>query len=189
RSPAVLLGEEKRVSLSLSPGVLADKPPNKIDHSLHGCLWGRRWAQLAATFRRQNTQSLLFTVYPGKRFESSRQHIRRWVRCEECYQASLCGGAFVPHRDRSVLQASNRKLERKVKELSIQIDDEKQQVSDEKDQLSLRVKALKRQVDESEEEIERLETAKKKALREVEELQEASDQQEARIKTLEKDLW
>lgn len=92
-------------------------------------------------------------------------------------------------RDRSVLQASNRKLERKVKELSIQIEDERQQVSDEKDQLTLRVKALKRQVDESEEEIERLETAKKKALREVEELQEASDQQENRIKTLEKDLW
>lgn len=55
--------------------------------------------------------------------------------------------------------------------------------------LSLRVKALKRQVDEAEEEIERLEAARKKALRELEEQQEASEQLQSRVKALEKDLW
>ncbi|XP_067832070.1 cingulin isoform X2 [Heptranchias perlo] len=92
-------------------------------------------------------------------------------------------------RDRSALQASNRKLERKVKELTIQLDDERQQVSDEKDQLTLRVKALKRQVDEAEEDIERLETARKKGLRELEELHEVNEQLQNRIKSLEKDIW
>uniref|UniRef100_A0A0F7Z9F8 Cingulin n=1 Tax=Crotalus adamanteus TaxID=8729 RepID=A0A0F7Z9F8_CROAD len=92
-------------------------------------------------------------------------------------------------REKTVLLSSNRKLERKVKELSIQIDEERQQVNDQKDQLSLRVKALKRQVDEAEEEIERLEAARKKALRELEEQHENSEQLQSRVKALEKDLW
>ncbi|XP_063173325.1 cingulin [Candoia aspera] len=96
---------------------------------------------------------------------------------------------LVEEREKSVLLSLNRKLERKVKELSIQIDDERQHVNDQKDQLSLRVKALKRQVDEAEEEIERLEVARKKALRELEEQQEASEQLQSRVKALEKDLW
>ncbi|KAM6395314.1 cingulin [Rhynochetos jubatus] len=92
-------------------------------------------------------------------------------------------------REKSVLLSSNRKLERKVKELSIQIDDERQHVSDQKDQLSLRVKALKRQVDEAEEEIERLEGARKKAQRELEEQHELNEQLQNRIKALEKEAW
>ncbi|NXW09003.1 CING protein, partial [Fregetta grallaria] len=92
-------------------------------------------------------------------------------------------------REKSVLLSSNRKLERKVKELTIQIDDERQHVSDQKDQLSLRVKALKRQVDEAEEEIERLESARKKAQRELEEQHEVNEQLQNRIKALEKEAW
>ncbi|NXS75525.1 CING protein, partial [Pandion haliaetus] len=92
-------------------------------------------------------------------------------------------------REKSVLLSSNRKLERKVKELTIQIDDERQHVSDQKDQLSLRVKALKRQVDEAEEEIERLEGARKKAQRELEEQHELNEQLQTRIKALEKEAW
>ncbi|XP_054254765.1 cingulin [Indicator indicator] len=92
-------------------------------------------------------------------------------------------------REKSVLLSSNRKLERKVKELTIQIDDERQHVSDQKDQLSLRVKALKRQVDEAEEEIERLEGARKKAQRELEEQHELNEQLQNRIKALEKEAW
>ncbi|KAM9252070.1 cingulin [Cariama cristata] len=92
-------------------------------------------------------------------------------------------------REKSLLLSSNRKLERKVKELTIQIDDERQHVSDQKDQLSLRVKALKRQVDEAEEEIERLEGARKKAQRELEEQHELNEQLQNRIKTLEKEAW
>ncbi|XP_029141088.1 cingulin [Protobothrops mucrosquamatus] len=96
---------------------------------------------------------------------------------------------LMEEREKTVLLSSNRKLERKVKELSMQIDEERQQVNDQKDQLSLRVKALKRQVDEAEEEIERLEAARKKALRELEEQHENSEQLQSRVKALEKDLW
>ncbi|XP_053745529.1 cingulin isoform X1 [Panthera pardus] len=92
-------------------------------------------------------------------------------------------------REKTALQSTNQKLERRVKELSIQIDDERQHVNDQKDQLSLRVKALKRQVDEAEEEIERLDGLRKKAQRELEEQHEANEQLQARIKTLEKDSW
>ncbi|XP_051013635.1 cingulin [Acomys russatus] len=92
-------------------------------------------------------------------------------------------------REKTVLQSTNRKLERRVKELSIQIDDERQHVNDQKDQLTLRVKALKRQVDEAEEEIERLDSLRKKAQREVEEQHEVTEQLRARIKSLEKDAW
>uniref|UniRef100_A0A8C3JX32 Cingulin n=1 Tax=Calidris pygmaea TaxID=425635 RepID=A0A8C3JX32_9CHAR len=92
-------------------------------------------------------------------------------------------------REKNVLLSSNRKLERKVKELTIQIDDERQHVSDQKDQLSLRVKALKRQVDEAEEEIERLEGARKKAQRDLEEQHELNEQLQNRIKALEKEAW
>ncbi|NXL39682.1 CING protein, partial [Glaucidium brasilianum] len=92
-------------------------------------------------------------------------------------------------REKSVLLSSTRKLERKVKELTIQIDDERQHVTDQKDQLSLRVKALKRQVDEAEEEIERLEGARKKAQRELEEQHELNEQLQNRIKALEKEAW
>ncbi|XP_068778024.1 cingulin [Struthio camelus] len=92
-------------------------------------------------------------------------------------------------REKSVLLSSNRKLERKVKELTIQIDDERQHVNDQKDQLSLRVKALKRQVDEAEEEIERLEGARKKAQRDLEEQHELNEQLQNRIKALEKEAW
>nr|XP_033779611.1 cingulin isoform X2 [Geotrypetes seraphini] len=92
-------------------------------------------------------------------------------------------------RDRSTLLSAQRKLERKVKELTIQLDDERLQVTDQKDQLNLRVKALKRQVDEAEEEIERLEGLRKKTLRELEEQQEVNEQLQSRIKALEKDTW
>lgn len=42
-----------------------------------------------------------------------------------------------PPREKTVLQSTNRKLERRVKELSIQIDDERQHVNDQKDQVRM----------------------------------------------------
>lgn len=51
------------------------------------------------------------------------------------------------------------------------------------------MKALKRQVDEAEEEIERLDGLRKKAQRELEEQHEVNEQLQARIKVLEKDSW
>ncbi|KAM4662305.1 cingulin isoform 1-T2 [Discoglossus pictus] len=93
----------------------------------------------------------------------------------------------VEEREKSNLLSSNRKLERKLKELNIQLEDERLQVNDQKDQLNLRVKALKRQVDEAEEEIERLEGLRKKAVREMEEEHEINEQLQGRLKAMEKE--
>lgn len=48
---------------------------------------------------------------------------------------------------------------------------------------------MKRQVDEAEEEIERLDGLRKKAQRELEEQHEVNEQLQARIKSLEKEAW
>lgn len=55
-------------------------------------------------------------------------------------------------------------------------------------QLTLRVKALKRQVDEGETELERIETQRRKALRDMEEQQELKDALQARVTALETEL-
>lgn len=49
--------------------------------------------------------------------------------------AQLAHDLLLFRREKSILLSSNRKLERKVKELTIQIDDERQHVSDQKDQV------------------------------------------------------
>ncbi|KAK1151559.1 cingulin-like [Acipenser oxyrinchus oxyrinchus] len=95
----------------------------------------------------------------------------------------------IEERDKSAALSSNRKLERKMKELNIQLEDERQQQQDQREQLTLRVKALKRQVDLSEEELERLENGKKKAMRDLEEQLELREQLQNRIKALEKEAW
>lgn len=55
-------------------------------------------------------------------------------------------------------------------------------------QLSLRVKALKRQVDESEGEVERLESIRRKILRELEEHQEVQEVLQTKVNALENEL-
>lgn len=91
-------------------------------------------------------------------------------------------------RDRASLQLSNRRLERKVKELVMQVDDEHLSLTDQKDQLSLRLKAMKRQVEEAEEEIDRLESAKKKLQRELEEQMDVNEQLQGQLNSMKKDL-
>ncbi|XP_059808534.1 cingulin-like protein 1 isoform X1 [Hypanus sabinus] len=91
-------------------------------------------------------------------------------------------------RERSTLQLNNRKLERKAKELMLQTDDERLHLADQKDQLNLRLKALKRQVDEAEEEIDRLENAKRKLQRELEEQIETNEELQGQMNALKKDL-
>ncbi|XP_053128506.1 cingulin-like protein 1 isoform X2 [Hemicordylus capensis] len=91
-------------------------------------------------------------------------------------------------RDRANLQLSNRRLERKVKELVMQVDDEHLSLTDQKDQLSLRLKAMKRQVEEAEEEIDRLESAKKKLQRELEEQVDLNDQLQGQLNAVKKEL-
>ncbi|XP_057254323.1 cingulin-like protein 1 isoform X2 [Pezoporus wallicus] len=91
-------------------------------------------------------------------------------------------------RDRANFQLSNRRLERKVKELMLQVDDEHLSLTDQKDQLSLRLKAMKRQVEEAEEEIDRLESAKKKLQRELEEQVDINEQLQGQLNTAKKEL-
>lgn len=55
-------------------------------------------------------------------------------------------------------------------------------------QLALRVKALKRQVDEAEEEVERLEGLRRKAIRDVEEQTEQKEALQTRVTALENEL-
>ncbi|XP_074012609.1 cingulin-like protein 1 isoform X1 [Numenius arquata] len=91
-------------------------------------------------------------------------------------------------RDRANFQLSNRRLERKVKELMLQVDDEHLSLTDQKDQLSLRLKAMKRQVEVAEEEIDRLESAKKKLQRELEEQLDINEQLQGQLNTAKKEL-
>ncbi|XP_035642931.2 cingulin-like protein 1 [Oncorhynchus keta] len=91
-------------------------------------------------------------------------------------------------RDRANLQLVNRRLERKVKEMMMQVDEEHHSLQDQKDQLNLRLKALKRQMDEAEEEIDRLEHGKKKLQRDLDEQQEANEQLQSQLKSLRSEM-
>lgn len=91
-------------------------------------------------------------------------------------------------RDRANLQLGNRRLERKVKELMMQVDDEHLTLTDQKDQLSLRLKSMKRQVEEAEEEIDRLESSKKKLQRDLEEQIDLNEQLQTQLNAAKKEL-
>ncbi|XP_057692943.1 cingulin-like protein 1 isoform X2 [Corythoichthys intestinalis] len=91
-------------------------------------------------------------------------------------------------RDNNNLQQTNRKLERKVKEMKMQADEEHANLQTQRDQLTQRLKTAKRQMDEAEEEIERLEHAKKKLQRELEEQLEANEHLHGQIDTMRKDM-
>ncbi|CAN9503723.1 unnamed protein product [Ophioblennius macclurei] len=91
-------------------------------------------------------------------------------------------------REKSSIQASQRRTERKLKELTATLDQERTQHVEQRDQLSLRVKALKRQVDESEGEVERLEGVRRKVLRDLEEQQELQEALQAKVSALEAEL-
>uniref|UniRef100_A0A665U7H2 Myosin tail domain-containing protein n=1 Tax=Echeneis naucrates TaxID=173247 RepID=A0A665U7H2_ECHNA len=91
-------------------------------------------------------------------------------------------------RERANLQLVNRRLERKVKETIMQVEEEHHSLQDQKDQLNLRLKALKRQMDEAEEEIDRLEHSKKKLQRDLDEQQEANEQLQSQLKAVRSEL-
>ncbi|XP_070969782.1 cingulin isoform X2 [Oncorhynchus clarkii lewisi] len=88
-------------------------------------------------------------------------------------------------REKLSIQASQRRVERKLKEIIVTLDQERNQHAEQRDQLSLRVKALKRQLDESEGEVERLEGVRRKALRDLEEQQELQEALQAKVTSLE----
>ncbi|KAM9312787.1 cingulin-like protein 1 [Gastrophryne carolinensis] len=91
-------------------------------------------------------------------------------------------------RERAALQLGNRRLERKVKELMMQVDDEHLTLTDQKDQLFLRLKSMKRQVEEAEEEIDRLESAKKKLQRDLDEQADINEQLQTQLNAAKKEL-
>lgn len=91
-------------------------------------------------------------------------------------------------REKNSLLGSQRRLERKLKELNIVLDEERQTHLEQRDQLALRVKALKRQVDEGETELERIETLRRKAQRDMEEQLELKEALQGRVTALETEL-
>lgn len=91
-------------------------------------------------------------------------------------------------REKSSILASQRRTERKLKEVNATLDQERSQHVEQRDQLTLRVKALKRQVDESELEVERLEGVRRKVLRDLEEQQELQEALQAKVSALESEL-
>ncbi|XP_059927185.1 cingulin-like protein 1 isoform X1 [Gadus macrocephalus] len=91
-------------------------------------------------------------------------------------------------RERANLQQTNRRLERKLKEMVMSVDEEHHGLQDQRDQLNLRLKALKRQMDGAEEEMDRLEHGKKKLQRELDEQQEANEQLQSQLKTLRSEM-
>ncbi|XP_062859105.1 cingulin-like protein 1 isoform X1 [Trichomycterus rosablanca] len=91
-------------------------------------------------------------------------------------------------RDKNTLQQANRKLERKIKEMTLQVNDEQLLLQNQRDQLTLRLKTLKRQLDEAEEEIERLENSKKKLQRELDEQQESNEELHSQLSVLRTEL-
>ncbi|XP_014905386.1 cingulin-like protein 1 isoform X1 [Poecilia latipinna] len=91
-------------------------------------------------------------------------------------------------RENNNLQQVNRKLERKVKEMKIQADEEHINLQSQMDQLTQRLKTAKRQMDEAEEEIERLEHGKKKLQREVDEQMEANEQLHGQLNALRNEM-
>ncbi|XP_051576505.1 cingulin-like [Myxocyprinus asiaticus] len=91
-------------------------------------------------------------------------------------------------REKNSVLSSQRRLERKLKELNITLDEERQQHTEQRDQLALRVKALKRQVDEGEAEAERLDGLRRKAVRDMEEQLEQKEVLQSRVTALENEL-
>lgn len=84
--------------------------------------------------------------------------------------------------------ASQRRLERKLKDLNMTLDEERHTHGEQRDQLALRVKALKRQVDEGETELERIDGLRRKAQRDMEEQMELKEALQARVAALETEL-
>ncbi|XP_072316383.1 cingulin isoform X2 [Eucyclogobius newberryi] len=91
-------------------------------------------------------------------------------------------------REKSTVLATQRRLERKLKDLNMTLDEEKHNHSEQRDQLTLKVKALKRQVDEGETELERIDNLRRKAQRDAEEQTELKEALQSRVAALETEL-
>ncbi|KAJ0000426.1 hypothetical protein NQD34_012268 [Periophthalmus magnuspinnatus] len=91
-------------------------------------------------------------------------------------------------REKNTVLATQRRLERKLKDLNMTLDEERHNHSEQRDQLALKVKALKRQVDEGETELERIDNLRRKAQRDAEEQLELKEALQSRVAALETEL-
>lgn len=94
-------------------------------------------------------------------------------------------------KERLVQQKNNRKLEKKIKELTMNIEDERRHADSYKEQiekLNNRNKILKRNLDEAEEEIQKEKTQKRKAQRDMEDMLESQESLNRELNTLKSKL-
>ncbi|XP_045109525.1 myosin heavy chain, non-muscle-like isoform X11 [Portunus trituberculatus] len=93
----------------------------------------------------------------------------------------------VEARDRLAQAKANRKLEKKLKELVMQVEDERRHADQYKEQLdksNARVKQLKRTMEETEDELSKEKMQRRKIQREVEDMLEAQEAQNREISSL-----
>ncbi|XP_060570193.1 myosin heavy chain, non-muscle-like isoform X3 [Ruditapes philippinarum] len=92
-------------------------------------------------------------------------------------------------KERNTLQRTARRLEKKLKEMAIQAEDERRhadQYKEQVDKMNARVKALKRQVDEAEEEVTRMNAQKRKIQRDLDDQIELNESASREILQLKK---
>merc|ERR1712228_947292 len=86
---------------------------------------------------------------------------------------------------------ANRKLEKKIKELMMQLEDERRhadQYKEQNEKSNNRIKAMRRQLDEAEEEISREKAHRRKAQRELDDYVETNESQTREITNLKNKL-
>merc|ERR550519_2435166 len=86
---------------------------------------------------------------------------------------------------------ANRKLEKKIKELLMQLEDERRhadQYKEQNEKTTNRMKAMRRQLDEAEEEISREKAHRRKAQREIDDYVESNESMNREISNLKNKL-
>merc|ERR1719394_491151 len=94
-------------------------------------------------------------------------------------------------QERMLGAKSNRRLEKKIKELMMQLEDERRHADQYKEQVEKsnnRIKAMRRQLDEAEEEISREKAHRRKAQRELDDYVESNESQQMEISNLKNKL-
>ncbi|XP_063048473.1 myosin-9 isoform X2 [Engraulis encrasicolus] len=94
-------------------------------------------------------------------------------------------------RERQQASKLVRRTEKKLKEVVLQVDDERrnaEQYKDQSDKLNSRMKALKRQLEEAEEEAQRANANRRKLQRELEDASESADAMNREVNTLKSKL-
>merc|ERR1712241_873910 len=90
-------------------------------------------------------------------------------------------------QERMLAAKSNRKLEKKIKELMMQLEDERRHADQDKEQTekaNTRMKAMRRQLDEAEEETSREKAHRRKAQRELDDYVESNESMNREINNL-----